>query len=199
MVKPILFAGLLADAIGRKRLMILSGILFAVSIPIIALSRGYNPLILGRLCQGVSAGLIGVVVPLYLAECLAPEERGQGTAMFQWLLTIGIVAAAGVGMYFSLRVDEVAKLGNAQLLFKFKDHAWRSIFWVSLPPRTALCAGLPLGGRIAAMAVPARERAACLGSTLAFTISRAGPHGVERNGTEQGRGSDQSGGKRRWR
>lgn len=129
-----LFAGLLADRMGRKRLMILSGVLFAVSIPIIALSHGYEVLILGRLCQGISAGLIGVVVPLYLAECLAPQERGKGTAMFQWLLTLGIVAAAGVGMYYSLRVEEVAKLGNSKLLFAFKDHAWRSIFWVSLPP-----------------------------------------------------------------
>jgi MFS transporter, SP family, solute carrier family 2 (myo-inositol transporter), member 13 len=129
-----LFAGLLADLMGRKRLMILSGALFAVSIPVIALSHGYEVLILGRLCQGISAGLIGVVVPLYLAECLAPQERGKGTAMFQWLLTIGILAAAGVGMYYSLRVEEVAKLGNPRLLFAFKDHAWRSIFWVSLPP-----------------------------------------------------------------
>ena len=31
-------------------------------------------------------------------------------------------------------MDEVAKLGNADRLFAFKDHAWRSIFWVSLPP-----------------------------------------------------------------
>lgn len=129
-----LFAGVLADRMGRKRLMILSGVLFDISIPIIALSHGYEPLILGRLCQGISAGLIGVVVPLYLAECLSPDERGKGTAMFQWLLTIGIVIAAVVGMYYSLRVEDVAKLGNAQLLFKFKDHAWRSIFWVSLPP-----------------------------------------------------------------
>jgi predicted MFS family arabinose efflux permease len=129
-----LFAGVLADGMGRKRLMILSGALFAASIPIIALSHSYEALILGRLCQGISAGLIGVVVPLYLAECLAPEDRGQGTAMFQWLLTIGIVAAAGVGMYFSLRVEEVARLGNAQMLFTYKDYAWRSIFWVSLPP-----------------------------------------------------------------
>ncbi len=129
-----LFAGLLADRMGRKRLMILSGLLFAASIPIIALSHSYELLIMGRLCQGISAGLIGVVVPLYLAECLTPEDRGQGTAMFQWLLTLGIVAAAGVGMYYSFRVEEVAKLGNPQLLFAFKDQAWRSIFWVSLPP-----------------------------------------------------------------
>lgn len=129
-----LFAGVLADGMGRKRLMILSGALFAASIPIIALSNSYELLIIGRLCQGISAGLIGVVVPLYLAECLAPEDRGQGTAMFQWLLTIGIVAAAGIGMYFSFRVEEVAKLGNPQMLFTYKDYAWRSIFWVSLPP-----------------------------------------------------------------
>jgi len=129
-----LFAGLLADWIGRKWLMILSGVLFVVSIPVIALSQGYGPLVLGRLLQGVSAGLIGVVVPLYLAECLSASSRGKGTGIFQWLLTLGIVSAALVGMYFSFRVDEVAKLGDPQKLFEYKNLAWRSIFWVSLPP-----------------------------------------------------------------
>jgi SP family myo-inositol transporter-like MFS transporter 13 len=129
-----LFAGALADWIGRKPLMIVSGLLFVCSIPIIALSRGYDSLVLGRLLQGISAGLIGVVVPLYLAECLAATTRGRGTAIFQWLLTLGIVTAAVVGMYFSFRVEEVAKLGDPARLFAFKDTAWRSIFWVSLPP-----------------------------------------------------------------
>jgi len=114
--------------------MALSGILFVVSIPVIALSHGYEPLVLGRLLQGISAGLIGVVVPLYLAECLAATNRGKGTGIFQWLLTLGIVAAAVVGMFFSIRVEEVAKLGDPAKLFAFKDTAWRSIFWVSLPP-----------------------------------------------------------------
>ncbi|MGA7288477.1 MAG: MFS transporter [Terriglobales bacterium] len=129
-----LFAGALADWIGRKPLMIVSGLLFVCSIPIIALSRGYDSLVLGRLLQGISAGLIGVVVPLYLAECLAATTRGKGTAIFQWLLTLGIVTAAVVGMYFSFRVEEVAKLGDPARLFAFKNTAWRSIFWVSLPP-----------------------------------------------------------------
>jgi MFS transporter, SP family, solute carrier family 2 (myo-inositol transporter), member 13 len=129
-----LFAGLLADSMGRKPLMILSGVLFVVSIPVIAGSHGYGPLVLGRLLQGVSAGLIGVVVPLYLAECLSASSRGQGTGVFQWLLTLGIVSAALVGIYFSILVEEVAHLGDPAQLFAFKDKAWRSIFWVSLPP-----------------------------------------------------------------
>jgi MFS transporter, SP family, solute carrier family 2 (myo-inositol transporter), member 13 len=129
-----LFAGLLADWMGRRLLMALSGALFVISIPVIALSHGYQPLVLGRLLQGISAGLIGVVVPLYLAECLSAESRGKGTGIFQWLLTLGIVAAAIVGMFFSIRVDQVTRLGDPARLFAFKDSAWRSIFWVSLPP-----------------------------------------------------------------
>jgi len=129
-----LFAGVLADWMGRRMLMTLSGILFIVSIPMIALSHGYGPLVFGRLLQGVSGGLIGVVVPLYLAECLGAAERGKGTGIFQWLLTLGIVAAALIGIYFSIRVEQVARLGDAGRLLAFKDRAWRSIFWVSLPP-----------------------------------------------------------------
>ena len=129
-----LFAGMLADWMGRKRIMAMSGILVVLSIPVIALAHGYGPLVLGRLLQGMSAGLIGVVVPLYLAECLGAADRGKGAGIFQWLLTLGIVAAAAIGMYFSIRVEDVAKLGDADKLFAFKDTAWRSIFWVSLPP-----------------------------------------------------------------
>jgi MFS transporter, SP family, solute carrier family 2 (myo-inositol transporter), member 13 len=91
-------------------------------------------LFFGRLLQGVSAGLIGVVVPLYLAECLSATNRGKGTAIFQWLLTMGIVAAALVGIYFSYRVAAVERVASAATLLHFKDTAWRSIFWVSLPP-----------------------------------------------------------------
>ena len=129
-----LFAGVLADLLGRKTMLTLSGILFVVSVPVIALSHGYGWLVAGRLLQGISGGMVAVVVPLYLAECLAAADRGKGTGVFQWLLTLGFVVASVIGYYFSGRVEEVAKLGEAAKLFAFKDTAWRSIFWVSLPP-----------------------------------------------------------------
>jgi MFS family permease len=129
-----LFAGLLADWLGRKKMMVLSGVCFVASIPLIALSSGYEYLVLGRLLQGVSGGLIGVVIPLYLAECLGARQRGKGTGIFQWMLVFGFVIAAVIALYFSYRVEEVAKLGNADQLRAFKDTAWRSIFWMSLPP-----------------------------------------------------------------
>ena len=72
-----LFAGLLADWMGRKWLMAVSGIMFVISIPMIALAHGYGPLVFGRLLQGTSAGLIGVVVPLYLAECHQEIHEGE--------------------------------------------------------------------------------------------------------------------------
>ncbi len=136
-----LFAGLLADWMGRKLLMVLSGFTFVVSIPAIALSHGYGPLFFGRLLQGISGGLIGVVVPLYLAECLAARNRGRGTAVFQWMLTLGIVSAALIGIYYSYRVAAVARIADAATVFVFKDQAWRRIFWVSLPPGVLFVCG----------------------------------------------------------
>lgn len=141
-----LFAGLLADWMGRKPLMVLSGITFIVSIPMIALSHGYGPLFFGRLLQGISGGFIGVVVPLYLAECLSASTRGKGTGVFQWLLTLGIVAAALIGIYYSYRVAEVTRLADAATVFAFKDQAWRRIFWVSLPPGILFAIGATIVG-----------------------------------------------------
>jgi MFS transporter, SP family, solute carrier family 2 (myo-inositol transporter), member 13 len=136
-----LFAGLIADWIGRKPLMMLSGAIFVLSIPVIALSHGYAPLFLGRLLQGVSGGLVGIVVPLYLAECLSAQDRGKGTGAFQWLLTLGIFLAAVIGIYYSYRVAGLASSSSATTLLEIKDQAWRRIFWMSMPPGILFLAG----------------------------------------------------------
>ena len=129
-----LFSGLLADWLGRKPLMVISGAIFVLSIPVIALSHGFGPLFLGRLLQGISGGLVGMVVPLYLAECLSAQDRGKGTGAFQWLLTLGIFSAALIGIYYSYRVAGLISSNTPAVLLSVKDQAWRRIFWMSMPP-----------------------------------------------------------------
>ncbi|MBE7182465.1 MAG: MFS transporter, partial [Terriglobus roseus] len=136
-----LFAGVLADAMGRRNILVLSGLAFIVSIPVIALSQSYASLFLGRVLQGMSGGLIGVVVPLYLAECLGADVRGKGAGLFQWLLTLGIFLAALIGIFYSYRVEAIQRLGDPQVLFQFQDSAWRHIFWASLPPGVLFVVG----------------------------------------------------------
>src|ERR1700722_19762558 len=58
-----LVAGVLADYLGRKKMVIASGFLFISSVGLIVLSHGFVPLMAGRLLQGVSGGVIAVVVP----------------------------------------------------------------------------------------------------------------------------------------
>ncbi|WP_342113513.1 MFS transporter [Pseudoduganella sp. OTU4001] len=138
-----LAAGTLAEIFGRKRLMFLSGLLFSLSIPVIALADGYVPLLLGRLLQGISGGLIGVVVPLYLAESLPAEVRGRGTGIFQLLLTVGLVLAAAIGLLVAREVEAAASSAPATLQ-AVQDGAWRRIFWLSLPPGLLFTGGVLL-------------------------------------------------------
>jgi MFS family permease len=136
-------AGVLADWCGRKRMMIVSGLMFVTSVCIIVLSQGFVSLCIGRLLQGMSGGVIAVVVPLYLAECLGAEMRGRGTAIFQFMLTFGIVVAAFVGWFFTRQAElAIAHAGgNAALIQAAQNHAWRSMFLAVIYPGVLFFAG----------------------------------------------------------
>jgi MFS family permease len=187
-------AGVLADWLGRKPMMIVSALMFVGSVAVIYLSQSFVPLLLGRLLQGMSGGVIAVVVPLYLAECLPSDQRGRGVAVFQFMLTAGIVLAAFIGNHY---------LGNAELAIQAAgtdqarvmaaaDHAWRSMFltvlypgllfllgclFVSESPRWLLRHGRPERARAALLRL--RPLAACdrelaeIGQALA--VERARP------------------------
>lgn len=138
-----LVAGFLADWIGRKKMMILSGFLFVASVGIIVLSQSFLPLMIGRLLQGVSVGVIAVVVPLYLAECLSAQSRGKGSAIFQFMLTVGIVVATLTGVWFTTHAEAAiaAAGGNQQLIRAAQDHAWRGMFLSIVYPGLIFFAG----------------------------------------------------------
>ena len=131
-----LVAGVLADWFGRKTMMVVSGLLFVLSVVLIVASHGFAILFVGRILQGISGGFIAVVVPLYLAECLSAKTRGRGSAIFQLMLTIGIAASAASGWYFTHQADAAvaAAQGNSLLILAAENHAWRSMF---------LAAGVP--------------------------------------------------------
>ena len=110
-----LFAGSLSEWLGRKKIIIASAFCFFISIPVICLSGLFDGgnfalLTLGRTLQGASAGLVGVVVPMYLAECLDSDSRGKGTGMFQLLLTIGLAFAAVIGLVVTGWVGDSDKI-----------------------------------------------------------------------------------------
>ncbi len=123
-------AGFFADLIGRKLMMIISAVMFVGSVAIIFTSQTYIPLLLGRILQGMSGGVIAVVVPLYLAECLKADSRGKGTSIFQFMLTFGIVVAAFVGDHYTKAAEASieAAQGNQEAIVAASSQAWRGMF-----------------------------------------------------------------------
>lgn len=138
-----LVAGVMADWVGRKKMMIVSGLLFVASVGLIVISQSFIPLFCGRLLQGVSGGVIAVVVPLYLAETLGASNRGKGTAVFQFMLTFGIVIASLAGLFYTHQAEAAvaAAAGNSALIRAAQDHAWRGMFLSVIYPGVAFFLG----------------------------------------------------------
>ena len=114
-------AGLLAEWFGRKKMIIASALLFLVSIPVICASGFFEGgsfwmMVGGRAMQGAAAGLFGVIVPMYLAECLDADSRGKGTGMFQLLLTIGLVFVAVIGFCVTYYVGDTRSVPSGTAL-----------------------------------------------------------------------------------
>lgn len=144
------FAGMLAEWLGRKKMIIISAAVFTISIPIICASGLFHDgnfflLSLGRILQGVASGFIGVVVPMYLAECLSAKSRGKGTATFQLILTLGLVFAALIGLIVTYLVGaayvpQPGEIVPQETINKW-IFAWQTIFWVCSIPGIALFIG----------------------------------------------------------
>ena len=129
-------AGFFADLLGRKVMMLISAVMFIASVGIIFTSQTYLPLLLGRILQGMSGGVIAVVVPLYLAECLRADTRGRGASIFQFMLTLGIVLAAFIGDHYTKNAEAAIDLakGNQEAVMAAADHAWRGMFLAVIYP-----------------------------------------------------------------
>ena len=127
-------AGWLCDFFGRKRMIVSSAAMFLAAIPVVSLSLGsYPALYAGRVLQGMSAGYMAVVMPMYLTETLPPGIRGRGTGVFQFCLGLGLVVAAGAGCLVATwygASDTADAAGRVA--------AWGANFWWTMLPVAVL-------------------------------------------------------------
>lgn len=126
-----LAAGWLAERLGRKPVMLIAAALAALACLPICLVEGYRWFYLGRILQGVAAGLIGVVVPMYLAESLDAANRGKGAGVFQFMDVIGILFCSLVGVGV---VNALGGPNDPSVSAATKAAAWKTVFWTSAVP-----------------------------------------------------------------
>ena len=126
-----LVAGWVAERIGRKRTMLLAAAIAALACLPICLVDDYRAFYLGRILQGTAAGLIGVVVPMYLAETLDAANRGKGAGVFQFMDVIGILFCSLVGVGV---VSAIGGPSDPAVTDAAKNTAWRIVFWTSAVP-----------------------------------------------------------------
>ena len=132
-------AGWLCDFFGRKKMIVAASAMFLVAIPIVSLSLDSFPVLFaGRVLQGMSAGYMAVVMPMYLTETLPPEIRGRGTGVFQFCLGLGLVIAAGAGCLVATWYGASDKEG---LDAAGKAAAWSANFWWTMIPVVVLFFG----------------------------------------------------------
>ena len=97
----LLIAGFLADLIGRKKMIVVAAFLFVIGIFMIGYANGYHSVLWGRLIMGTGVGITSVLVPLYLAETAPAHIRGRAIVSYQLCLTIGILVAYLIGLYYT--------------------------------------------------------------------------------------------------
>lgn len=92
--------GALADRIGRRAVILITGVLFCIGSVLSAASSSPAWLILSRLIIGVAIGVASFVAPMYLSEISPPRRRGLIVALNQLAITLGILASYGVDYVF---------------------------------------------------------------------------------------------------
>jgi SP family galactose:H+ symporter-like MFS transporter len=85
--------GALTNRFGRRKLIILAGIIFTFSAVGTALAPTVSWLIAGRIVSGLGIGVASFISPMYIAEVVPAKVRGALVAVNMLAITTGVVAA----------------------------------------------------------------------------------------------------------
>lgn len=124
--------GFISDRIGRKKSIVLAGLMFMLSAIGCALASNFNLLVIFRLLGGIGVGMASVISPMYISEFAPSDKRGRMVAYYQLAITIGILLA-----YFSnaLLISFAQNdFSNSFIKWFFKAEPWRPMFLVMAVP-----------------------------------------------------------------
>ncbi|MBL4647960.1 MAG: sugar porter family MFS transporter, partial [Gammaproteobacteria bacterium] len=96
-----LITGYLSDRFGRRTMIIAASLLFISGIILILFVSTFWELLAARIVLGIAVGVVSVAVPSYLTEIAPTAIRGKSVAIFQVFLTLGILLAYLVDLYFT--------------------------------------------------------------------------------------------------
>ena len=88
-----LFSGPLSDRIGRRLVLKIAAVLFAVSAAASAAAPDFVTFVLARMLGGFGVGAALIIAPMYIAEMAPPHLRGRMVSLAQLNIVIGISAA----------------------------------------------------------------------------------------------------------
>jgi MFS transporter, SP family, sugar:H+ symporter len=118
------FAGPIADATGRRKLVLVAAVVFALGAIGAALATSAGMLVLFRVVLGLAVGAASLIVPLYLAEVAPTEIRGAVASLNQLMIVTGIL---------------IAYIANSALA---GAEAWRWMIGLAVVPSVLLFLGM---------------------------------------------------------
>ena len=107
-----MFAGFLSDRFGRKKLLFLCALLYAVSGILSALPRTFEEFLAARFISGLGIGASSLICPVFIAEIAPEKQRGRLGSLFQ----LGIVT----GIFLTLFINKIIQ--------GMGDEAWNIAF-----------------------------------------------------------------------
>lgn len=144
-----LVSGALSDRFGRKKLLIASAVLFAVSSVGTGWAATFSQFVTWRITGGVAIGIASNISPVYIAEISPAPWRGRLVAMNQLTIVVGILAAQIVNWAIAGPVPAGA---TAEMIRQSWNgqYGWRWMFTAVAVPSLVFLAG--------ALAVPESPR-----------------------------------------
>ncbi len=113
-----------ADMFGRKKVLIITAVLYTISAFGCAFSFSWETLLFARFLGGIGVGVVSVVGPMYIAEIAPAMYRGRLVGLFQFNVVLGILMA-----YFSNYIVGMFDLGEMEWRWKLGVQAFPSIIF----------------------------------------------------------------------